>query len=340
MGVRYRVQVCGPAGRVSQTFDRKVDAKKWERETEREMRLARASVRGEAPLVSEAVELYRAQVLSSRAEATQRAKGRHLRYWSEVLGHVRLDQVTPAMLAECREDLRSGRGDERPGNRSPSTVNRYLETIAHLLSVAVREWQVIEVSPAPAVRHLPEPQGRLRFLSDQERSRLLEACQVESGALHLAVLLSLTTGLRRGELLAITGRQLDLEERQITVERSKSGKRRAVPIPLAALDELRLRELAPEALLFPSPLDPKRPMSLRKPFGRALARAGIDGFVWHDLRHTAASYLAMSGANLRDLAEILGHSSLAMVQRYSHLTKSHLVAVMDKMTAHRGITAG
>jgi site-specific recombinase XerD len=85
-------------------------------------------------------------------------------------------------------------------------------------------------------------------------------------------------------------------------------------------------------LIFPGK-NPQQPIDLRKPWETALQRAGIADFHWHDLRHTAASYLAMSGASLAEIAEILGHKTLAMVKRYSHLSHDHIEAVSDRMAA-------
>lgn len=337
-GVRYRVQI-RLAGRdpVTRTFDARADAVEWARETEREMRRSRAGLSRATASVAEAIDRYLVEVLAARAPMTQRAKRRHLEYWREVIGHIRLDQVTAAALAQCREHLRTHRGDGRPGTRSPATVNRYLETIAHVLAVAAREWQLLDVSPAPAVSHLAEPQGRLRFLTDRELEALLDACRPDP-SLYLAVLLSVTTGMRQRELLDLRWRDIDLESQRILLESTKSGKRRAVPVPTIAVELLRARQASEDDRVFPAVRDPSKIMTVRFRFESALERAGITGFRWHDLRHTAASYLAMSGATLRDLAEILGHTSLSMVQRYSHLTHEHLVTAVDRMTTHRKLT--
>jgi integrase len=84
-------------------------------------------------------------------------------------------------------------------------------------------------------------------------------------------------------------------------------------------------------LLFPSWKDPQTPMDVTKPWEAARAAAGIENFRFHDLRHTAASHLAMSGGTLLELAHVLGHRTLAMVKRYSHLTESHTGEIVEKM---------
>ena len=74
-----------------------------------------------------------------------------------------------------------------------------------------------------------------------------------------------------------------------------------------------------------------RPIDLRTPFETAVKRAGIEDFRWHDLRHSAASYLAMNGATLAEIAEVLGHKTLAMVKRYAHLSQAHTARVVEAM---------
>ena len=85
--------------------------------------------------------------------------------------------------------------------------------------------------------------------------------------------------------------------------------------------------------MFPSALQPQQPVDLRKPWERALARADISDFRWHDLRHTSASYMAMAGCSLVEIAEILGHRTLQMVRRYSHFNRDHLSNVANKLAA-------
>ena len=83
--------------------------------------------------------------------------------------------------------------------------------------------------------------------------------------------------------------------------------------------------------MFPGRRDPSKPVDLRAPFALALKRAEITDFRWHDLRHTAASYLAMNGASPAEIAEVLGHKTLAMVKRYSHLSEAHTAGVVERM---------
>jgi len=84
-------------------------------------------------------------------------------------------------------------------------------------------------------------------------------------------------------------------------------------------------------LVFPSPQNPTRPWESRAAWLAVLEKAKIDDFRFHDLRHTAASYLAMNGASTNEIAEVLGHKTLAMVKRYAHLSEVHTARVVEKM---------
>jgi len=147
------------------------------------------------------------------------------------------------------------------------------------------------------------------------------------------VLLALSTGMRRGEILSLTWDDLDPERRTIILQDTKNKERRAVPLVGVAyrlLRDLRKSRSNESDLLFPGS-DPERPVDIRKPWETALKRAEIKDFRFHDLRHSAASYLAMSGASLPEIAGVLGHKTYQMVKRYAHLSDQHTVAVVERM---------
>jgi len=176
----------------------------------------------------------------------------------------------------------------------------------------------------------------VRFLSDDERGRLLQACQASANpALYPAFVLSLSTGMRRMETMALAWQDVDLKAGRITLHETKNGTRRVVPLAGHALavlrDHAKVRRLGTD-LLFPG-RKPSRPVELRKAWLEALKVAGIEDYRWHDNRHSAASYLAMNGASLAEIAEVLGHRTLQMVQRYAHLSEAHTAGVVERMNA-------
>ena len=143
----------------------------------------------------------------------------------------------------------------------------------------------------------------------------------------------MATGARRGELLGLRWPDMDLKRGTLTFHATKNGARRAVPLTGQALVLMRqhakLRPLA-TALVFPDPTG-SRPLSIRNAFEKAIERAAIADFRFHDLRHTAASYLAMNGASLMEIAGVLGHKTLNMVKRYAHLPEAHTRGVVERM---------
>jgi integrase len=186
----------------------------------------------------------------------------------------------------------------------------------------------------PRVRKPKLPRGRVRFLSDEERDRLLEACrESQNPYLQTIVILALSTGARRGELLSLRWPDVDLKRCRLTLRETKNGETRSVPLTgngLAVLTqhaEVRRRDTT---LVFPDRTG-SRPLGIRGAFDNAVERSGITDFHFHDLRHTFASYLAMQGASLLEIAEVLGHKTLNMVKRYAHLSEAHTRGVVERM---------
>ncbi|WP_242602252.1 site-specific integrase [Legionella nagasakiensis] len=198
----------------------------------------------------------------------------------------------------------------------------------------MKEWQWIEDSPMLRVLKPKEPKGRVRFLSDDERTCLLTECKrSESQFLYTAVVLALSTGGRRMEILGLSWKNVDLIRGVITLHETKNGERRVLPLTGHALELMRqhakIRHINTE-LVFPGS-NFQKPVDLRTPFETALKRAEIDDFIWHDLIHFCVSYLAMNNASLAEIAEILGHKTLQMVKRHAHLSDAHTSKVVAKM---------
>jgi len=328
---RYRaeVQLQGHP-RVTKTFgDRKI-AERWIRETEDLMRLGsyEQMQQAKAITVSKMLERYQAEVLPSLR--SEKSVQQQLQWWREQLGTLTLAALSPARIIEARDKLAQG-------DRGPATCNRYLACLSSCCSYAVQHWQWIESNPCSKVPKLKEPAGRTRFLSDEERHRLLDACREISTPLHLAVTLALSTGARRMSVWGLRWRDLDLTEGRETViyRNTKNGDDIYLPLsgPVVSLllEHRKVRRLDSD-LLFPSKPDSQKPFDFRAPFLRALKQAEIEDFRWHDLRHSAASYLSQQGVDLRRIAAILGHKTLQMSMRYSHLNVENLREDLEKMT--------
>lgn len=332
----YRVKVRLKGHPVqSATFERLTDAKKWAQSTEAAIRENRHFKTTEAKrhTLAELIDRYIRDVLPSKKSAKVQAQ--QLTWWRAEIGSYTLADVTPSLLAECRDTL--GRETTvRHTQRSPASVVRYMAALSHAFTIAVKEWGWLEDSPMRKVTKPKESRGRVRFLSDDERVRLLKACKESSNPyLYPVVVLALSTGMRNGEIMGLTWDSVDLNRGRAILHETKNGERRAVALTghaLEILKELGKVRRIDGNLIFPSKENrTQKPMDLRTPWEAALKKAGIDDFRFHDLRHSAASYLAMNGASLAEIAEVLGHKTLQMVKRYAHLSEGHTARVVESM---------
>lgn len=339
-GISFRVKI-RLKGFPQQTasFARLTDARRWAQDTESAIRAGRYFRHSEARkhTLNQLLDRYIKEVLPSKPR-TLRSQRMQLLWWKARIGHTLLADVTPALLVEQREFLASEelkRLDRaKTFTRSPATVNRYLAALSHAFSLGVNEWQWIDSNPLRKVKKKKESRGRVRFLSDEERVRLLEACKASANRhLYAVVVLALATGARKSELLNLRWSDIDFLRGRIVVHESKNGERRALPLTGHALETLkahaRVRRIDSE-LLFPN-LGATGPVDIRTAWENTLEKANIVDFRFHDLRHSAASYLAMSGSSLAVIAETLGHKTLAMVKRYAHLTESHISTEVERM---------
>lgn len=323
----------------SATFDRKTDASKWAASVESAIHENRHFKTSEAKrhTLAELLDRYAIEVLPTKPK-TAPFQLRQLNWWKAEIGRYALSDITPALIAQYRDKLATGI-TVRGTLRNPATVNRYLAVLSHAFTIAVKEWQWMDDTPMRKVTKGNESRGRVRFLSDDERVRLLKVCKESSNSyLYPVVVLALSTGMRSGEIMGLTWDVVDLNLGYAILHETKNGERRRVAITGHALDQL--KQLADVRrsdcnLLFPSNTatngKARKPIDLRKPWMTALQQAEIADFHFHDLRHSAASYLAMNGASLAEIAEVLGHKTLQMVKRYAYLSEGHTARVVESM---------
>ncbi|MBL0220062.1 MAG: site-specific integrase [Myxococcales bacterium] len=313
----------------SATFRTRAQAQAWAASKERELREARAF--GFVPsarfTLGDAVARYLAGELRLLAPSEQPRRASQLRRWTAELGAARpLASISPADVAAVRDRLADA--------VSPARVNRYLAALSRLFTVARTSWHLARDNPAAHVAKMREPPGRALFLDREQAAALLSACHLErSPDLAPLATLALATGARSGELLALEWRDVDLAAGRATFRRTKNGSDRTVPLAglarVALLERLR-PGTPPTGRVFPRPFP-------RDAFDRAKRRAGLAPLRFHDLRHTFASWLAMAGATLPELAEALGHRTLAMVRRYAHFTAGHTAAVVGRALERFGL---
>jgi integrase len=322
---------------ITQTFSSRREAEIWAMTIEGEILSAPISPRIEATRhnLREAIARYKATVLCHRSRIAKDQLAQ-LEWWVSELGDVKLDRLTGPLICGRRDKLAMGTTKQgKP--RQPGTVNRYLAALSHVLSTAARDWAWLPESPMARVRKMKEPRGRVRYLTDQELPAFMSACEASSDPhLRLIVMLALSTGMRRGEIVGIRWGDIDWERRRVILTKTKNGERRAVPLPTKALEALRLRSSqlnSTSAYVFSSvkPGFETKRWDFSRAWHAALRRAGIKNFRFHDLRHSCASYLAMNGATTMEIAEVLGHKTLAMVRRYSHLADGHVAGLVERL---------
>lgn len=318
----------------SATFERKTDAKNWAAQTESAIREGRyfKNTAAKKYTVGDLIARY-LEHQQNRNRTRALDVGAYLAWWDKEIGMYLLSDLSKTLILEKRDKLlQSGVNVER---RAPATVNRYMGVLSHAISVAVNEWEWLPAHPMKNIAKLPEPRGRVRFLDDAERARLLNACRQSPAAfLYPLVVLALSTGARHGELISLRWDQVDFTRQAIVLHDTKNGERRVLALAHHALEVLQDWHRARDTktpLVFPSPRDATQPANSRPAWLDALKAAKIHDFRFHDLRHSAASYLAMNGASTNEIAEVLGHKTLAMVKRYAHLSEVHTAGVVEKM---------
>lgn len=320
----------------SATFERLTDAKKWASSTESAIKEGRHFKTGEAKrhTLAELIDRYIRDVMPTKPKSAY-DQTQQLTWWRDQLGSYTLADVTPSLIAEYRDKLAGG-VTVRGTQRSPATVNRYLAALSHAYTIAVTEWEWLDDSPMRKVRKPTESRGRVRFLTDDERPRLLKACKESSNPyLYTVVVIALSTGMRKEEIMGLSWDDVDLNKGRAVLHETKNGERRAIAMTghaLELLKELGKVRRIDSRLIFPSKeIAPQKPMDLRTPWETAVKKADLIDFKFHDLRHSAASYLAMNGASLAEIAEVLGHKTLQMVKRYAHLSEGHTASVVASM---------
>lgn len=322
---------------MSATFERITDAKAWASQYESRMKRGKHIKDAEARkhTLAELIDRYIEFELPQRKSDQEKFK-MQLLWWKGKIGAYLLSDITPSLLSHYKEIL--GTEDSpKPKNgkttRSDATINRYMACLSIVLTKAVKEWEWMEENPMFKVTKKKEPKGRIRFLTDDERKNLLIECRKSSYELYLLTLIAVSVGARYSEILKLKWQNIDFKGKMFHFMDTKNGENRGVPIPSMLLEELesfsKVRNIKSD-YVFISP-DGEKLIYFRDKFTDAVDAAGIDDFRFHDLRHTAASYLAMNGASLLELAEILGHKTLAMVKRYSHLTKKHTADLLERM---------
>lgn len=253
-------------------------------------------------------------------KASLRSDRSIIKWLNRYLSGVPLEEITRAVIDSLiHKKIQTG--------VSNGTVNRMLSLLRAILLRASTDWEWI--SRAPKVRLLREPIRRVRYLTASQASRLLSELP-----LHLAAMaaFSLATGLRASNVTGLLRSQVDMLRRLAWIHPDQSKNRKAIAVPLNA-DAMRLITLQigkHQTHVFTYKGKPVTKVSTAAWY-KALNRAGINDFRWHDLRHTWASWHVQNGTPLYVLQELGGWENEGMVRRYAHLSASHLAVYADSL---------
>lgn len=244
-------------------------------------------------------------------------------FLSGIFGERLIGQISTWQVEQLKSKLQK---DGVSGAR----INRYLACLSGLFSRAI-EWGLLQgENPLRKVRRFRESPGRLRYLGQEDIMRLLDACGEQ---LKPVVQVAIATGMRRGEIFSLCWENVDLCQGMIHVVDSKNGSRREIPMPSCLLPVFQgLRHGAPTGLVFAAADGESWKSGMRTAWLNTCKRAGLTNLRFHDLRHTFASQLVMAGKSEFAVQQLLGHRTLAMTRRYSHLSPGALreaVNVMD-----------
>ncbi len=292
-----------------QTFVTRQDAEKWARSIEVDMDrgLYISSSEAQRTTMAFLIDKYCREVLP-RMKGEKEDRIRLMAIRRHKICSIPLTQLTPSVLGKYR--------DERLEKVSSGTVIREFAYFSSIINLARKEWGINLENPVSKVRKPLSPQGRNRVLSKLERAELLLAVKPQgrrSPWLEPVVIFALETGMRRSEILSLRWKDIDFTKRLASLEMTKNGERRVVPLSSIAIANIDRLPRSIDGKIFPISA-----YALAACFNRAIKRAGIEDFRFHDLRHTAITQLAEKLPNLIELAAVTGHKSLKMLQRYYH----------------------
>ena len=293
--------------------------------------------------IRELIDLYMTEYAGRDSTRVQR-----LSWWSAKVGGVQLqdlsdDDVYAALEALAAQPSRHFVGKDADGKGiykakrkplSPATINRYSAALGAVITWAIKRRIAPKgyVHPCRTIERKRENNERVRFLSDDERGRLLEACRASRWPkLYMLVMMALTTGARKGELLGLRWRDVDLTRALASCGRTKNGDPKVLPLVPAVIELLRGCEGKNEALVFGSARTPKTAYCFEARWAQARKQAGLKHFRFHDLRHSCASMLAQNGATLLQIGNVLGHRQAQMTLRYAHLAVADKSALVNRV---------
>lgn len=306
--------------KITRTFTKAADARAWaaiiESEIERGVFIDRTEA--EKNTLGDLLRRYLTEV-SCHKKGRDSERYRLISLQRDPIAKIKAVGLSGKLMAEWR--------DRRLKEVSGSTTNRDLNLISHVINVARKEWGIYIENPVAMIRRPPENRARNRRLAAGEEKKLLaeleETTRSEHGTFNEGgsrnpwmrplVILALETAMRRGELLSLQWKDVFLADRFVRLHDTKNGESRDVPLSIRAYEVLTRLPRHISGRVFPTTAD-----AVKKAFTRAVTRANLGNFHFHDLRHEATSRIAEKLDNVLELSAVTGHKTLTMLKRYYH----------------------
>lgn len=315
---------------VSKQFENKDDADTWAADEEKRLKRLRdaGSVVPEIGRlkVSDLIDRYLKDPNTTALDSFEDTS-RVLGFWRERFGGVALRAFGAAHVMDARAVLLEK-------GRKPATVNRYLSWMRRAWNWGRKSSLVDPAQAWPPELMLAENNKRQRFLTDDELAVLLKQARALYPVMRVAIVVSLATGIRQGELLRLEWRDVDFAGKALTIRESKTDTPRSVYLPDAAataLKPLRKGKVVGRAVFLDEAGQALTREDLIYRWERIRKAAGLEDFRWHDLRHSCASWLAQHGASLLEIGQVLGHKTPLTTARYAHLVAGKAVTGHDKL---------
>ncbi len=329
---RYRATVWHSGHNIRRIFPNKTQARIWREQTRATIRMGTFERKPQRVSFRNAVKEFLKWSKTNVRPKTHKIDQWASRQWLDFQGFAgkNLDQITLLDVEAFKRRVLGTAAQnhskaEGPRQVSKRTVDISLGRLRRMLRLYVHEWKIYRDLPAMGLKLFNEDTQRQRFLTEEEEQSLLGACRPD---LRRVVLFALHTGMRRGEIMNLRWTDVDAQNGVVTIPAARAKGRHDRFVMLNSVALSILEEL-------PRPIDRKKLVfgnskgnvdgNLGRRWTKALEKAGIEDFRFHDLRHTFATRLAMTGhVQQRDLQELLGHTSNRMTDRYVHLLQKHL----------------
>lgn len=319
----------------SKTFDTKRDALNWEKKFLYEIDTGIASKESiKRRKVSDAIKKFISDKLPERPKNARNIL-QHLDWWDRRIGHYLLSELSPALCAECRDQLLKETGPKGKVRKS-ATALRYIATMSAVFECCMKDWMWISQNPLRLIKKPSPGRRKTRFFTLDEISKLYNLCASSNSEYILPIfIIAVHTGMRKGEILSLKWENIDLHSKEIHLSTSKNGEPR--DIAMTSDVHKTLSELADKhtplqsSLVFPSPNDPQKAIDIKSTWERILNKAGISDGSFHTIRHSTCSYLASLNISPTLIARIVGHKDSRTTDIYIDAVKSHRHEVMKQL---------